>query len=139
MVRTMLALPVALAGVLAAGLTTAGPASAGGGVTCALTGTTTAAVTSVTMPTPVRAGSTVSAVVTLDRLAGSTGPVEVVLTPGSWTRTNACVVVPSGASSARFAVAVSPVTTDGRYATVGAYASSNGADQRQATSLIVRR
>jgi acyl dehydratase len=139
MVRTVLALPVALAGVLAVGLTTAGSASAGGGVTCSLTGTTTAAVASVTLPAPVRAGSTVSAVVTIDRLAGSSGPVEVTLAPSSWTRTNACVVVPSGRSSARFDVAVSPVTTDGRYATVGAYATPDGADQRLATSLIVRR
>jgi acyl dehydratase len=120
-------------------LTTAGTASAGGGVTCSLTQTTTAAVTSVTMPSPVRAGSTVSAVVTINRLAGNTGPVEVTLAPSSWTRTNACVFVPSGRTSARFDVAVSPVTTDGRYATVGAYATPDGADLQQATSLIVRR
>jgi hypothetical protein len=139
MVRTMLALPLVLASAAAVGLTTAGPASAGGGVTCSFASTTTAAVTSVTMPAQVRAGSTVSAVVAIRRLPGSTGPVEVELAPGSWTRTNACVVVPSGKVSAGFAVAVSPVTTDGRYATVGAYVTADGSDLAQASSLIVRR
>jgi acyl dehydratase len=139
MTRTMLALPLALMSAAAVGLTAAGPASAGSGVVCSLAGSTTAAVTRVTMPTPVKAGSTVSAVVTVARSTGSTGPVEVVLAPGSWTRTNACVVVPAGEASARFDVAVSPVTTDGRYATVGAYVTPDGADLRQATSLIVRR
>ena len=139
MKRTMLALPLALVSAAAVGLTAAGPASAGGGVTCSLAGSTAAAVTGVTLPTPVKAGSTVSAVVTVARSAGSTGAVEVVLAPSSWTRTNACVVVPAGKVSVRFDVAISPVTTDGRYATVGAYVTPDGADLRQATSLIVRR
>src|SRR5215210_7799848 len=139
MVRTMLALPLVLASAAAVGLTTAGPASAGGGATCSFSSTSTATVASVTMPAQVRAGSTVSAVVAIRRLPGSTGPVEVDLAASSWTRTNACVVVPSGKVSVGFDVAISPVTTDGRYATVGAYVPSNGFDLAQATSLIVRR
>jgi ABC-type glycerol-3-phosphate transport system substrate-binding protein len=139
MVRSSLALPLVLVGAAAVGLTSAGPSAAGGGVSCSFATTSTAAVTSVTMPAPVRAGSTVAAVVTIARQAGATGPVEVTLAPGSWTRTNACVVVPAGASGARFDVTVSPVTTDGRYARVGAYATADGADLRSATSLIVRR
>ncbi len=139
MKRTMLALPLALVSAAAVGLTAAGPASAGGGISCSLSGSTAAALTGVTLPTPVKAGSTVSAVVTVARSAGSTGPVEVVLAPSSWTRTNACVVVPAGKAGVRFDVAISPVTTDGRYATVGAYVTPDGADLRQATSLIVRR
>jgi acyl dehydratase len=138
MVRTALVPALALAGASALGLVSAGSASAGG-VTCSLTRTTTAAVTSVTLPAPVRAGSTVSAVVTVTRVPGASGPVEVALSPSSWTRTNACVVVPSGSSSARFDVAVTPVTTDGKYATVGASVTPDGADLHWATSLIVRR
>jgi hypothetical protein len=138
--RRLLTLPVLLLTVAAAGVTTAGPAAAGGGggVTCSFVGSTTARVSGVDLPDPVRAGSTVSGVVTIERLPGSTGAVEVSLAPSSWTRTNACVVVPSGRSSAGFDVAVSPVTTDGHYASVGAYATSDGSDQQTASSLIVR-
>jgi hypothetical protein len=138
--RRLLALPVMLLTVGTAGVATAAPAAAGGGggVTCSFVGTTTAQVAAVDLPDPVRAGSTVSGVVTIERLPGSTGAVEVSLAPSSWTRTNACVIVPSGRSSASFDVAISPVTSDGHYATVGAYATSDGADQQTASSLIVR-
>ena len=137
--RPLLALPVLLLTVGTVGLTSAGPAAAGGGVSCSFLGTTSAAVVSLDLPDPVRAGSTVTGVVTIDRSPGSTDAVEVSLAPSSWTRTNACVIVPAGRSSAGFDVDISPVTTDGHYATVGAYATADGSDQHTATSLIVRR
>jgi hypothetical protein len=138
--RRLLALPILLLSAGAAGVTTAGPAAAGGGggVTCSFVGSTTAQVSALDLPDPVRAGSTVSGVVTIQRLPGSTGAVEVGLAPSSWTRTDACVIVPSGRSSVSFDVAISPVTTDGHYATVGAYATSDGSDQQTASSLVVR-
>jgi hypothetical protein len=139
MTRKLIALPLALLAAGTAGLATAAPASAGGGVTCYFTSTTTARVTSVTLPDPVDAGSTVSGVVTIDRSGGNTGAVEISLAPSSWTRTNACVFVPAGQSSVRFDVAISPVTSEGNYAQVGAYATPDGADYQGATSLIVPR
>ena len=89
------------------------------------------------MPSPVRAGSKVTGTVTLSRSPGATGPVEVSLTPSSWTRTAVCVVVEQGATSARFEIAVSSVTTTGQYATVGASVTPTGSDYRTATSPIV--
>jgi hypothetical protein len=135
--KTMLALPLALVAAGTVGLATAAPASAGGGTTCAFSRTTTAQVSSVSMPDPVRAGSSVSGTVTIDRLPESTGPVEIKLLNGSWTRTYLCVTVPSGASRASFDVDISPVTSEENYATVGAYATPEGADVHYATSLIV--
>jgi hypothetical protein len=137
MTRKLLALPLAFLAALTAGLATAAPASAGGGVTCSFSSTTTAHVTSVTMPDPVDGGSTVTAVVTIDRSAGNTGPVEVSLAPSNWTRTYACVFVPAGRSSATFDVDISPVRSEGNFAQVGAYATPDGADYHGATSLIV--
>ena len=137
MSRHRLALPLVLHTAGAVGLGTAAPASAGGGVTCSFTTTTAAQVTSVALPDPVRAGSTVSGVVTIDRSPDATGPVEVSLAPSSWTRTDACVIVPSGRSSASFDVDISPVRTEGNYASVGAYVTPDGADLHGATSLIV--
>jgi len=121
----------------AVGLATAAPASAGGSVTCSFATTTTAEVTSLAMPDTVRAGSTVSGVVTINRSPEETGPIEVSLAPSSWTRTYACVIVPAGRSSAGFGVDISPVTTEGHYATVAAYVTPDGADLHRATSLIV--
>jgi hypothetical protein len=137
--RRLLTVPAVLVAVGALGLTAAGPASAGGGVSCSFASTTTAAVTSVDLPDPVRAGSTVPAVVTIERQAGSTEPVEVSLAPSSWTRTNACVVVPAGRTSATFDVEISPVRTEDQYATVGAYATPGGEDYHGASSSIVPR
>ncbi len=137
MTRKLLALPLALLAAGTASLAVAAPASAGGGVTCSFSSTTTARVASVTMPDPVEAGSSVTAVVTIDRSAGNTGAVEVSLAPSSWTRTNACVFVPAGRSSASFDVEISPVQSEGNYAQVGAHAASDGTDYRAATSLVV--
>lgn len=135
--RQLLALPLALLTAGAAGLASAAPAAADGSVTCSFATTTTAAVTSVTLPDPVRAGSTVSGVVAIDRSPGETGPIEVSLAPSTWTRTDACVVVPAGRSSARFDVDISPVRTEGNRAGVGAYATPDGADLHGASSPIV--
>jgi hypothetical protein len=137
--KTMLALPLTLLAVGTVGLAAAAPASAGGRTACSFSRTTTAQVSSVDLPDPVRAGSSVSATVTIDRLPENTGPVELKLLNGSWTRTNLCVTVPAGASSANFDVDITPVTSDGEYATVGAYATPDGADVHYGTSLIVRR
>ena len=137
MLRTRIALPLALLTTGSLGVATAAPAAAGASATCSFTTTTTAAVTSVALPDPVRAGSDVTGVVTITRAAGSTGPVEVNLEPASWTRTNVCVVVPAGRSSASFGVAISPVTTDGEQAVVGAYATPDGGDVTWAASRIV--
>jgi len=134
---SMLALPLALLVTGTVGLATAAPASAGDGTTCSFSRTTTAQVTSVALPDPVRAGSSVSGTVTIDRLPENTGPVEVKLLNGSWTRTYLCVTVPSGASSASFDVDISPVTSEGEYATVGGYANPDGADVHYGNSLIV--
>ncbi len=143
MKRSLLALPVALpltlVGAATTGLAVAGPASAGGGVSCSFTSTTAARVSAVTLPAPVKAGSTVSGSVTISRVAGSTGALEVQLAPSSWTRTNACVVVPAGRSTARFDVTVSPVRTSGNEATVGAWMSADGSDAHSASSPIVAR
>ena len=132
-----LTLPLTLLAVGAVSLTAAAPASAGGSVLCSYSRTTTAQITSVSLPDPVEAGSRVSGRLTIDRLPSNTGPVEVKLLPSSWTRTNLCVIVPAGQSSATFDVAISPVTTEGNDATVGAYATPDGADLHRATSLIV--
>jgi hypothetical protein len=85
------------------------------------------------------AGSTVDAVVTINRARGGDGPVEVDLAPSTWTRTNACVIVPAGRSSATFDVAISRVSSAGEVAYVGAYATSSGADLHSAVSAIVPR
>jgi acyl dehydratase len=115
----------------------AAPAQAGS-VTCSFTSTATAPVSSVTMPNPVKAGSTVSATVKITRLAGDANRnVEVHLAPSSWTRTDVCVIVPSGKTSASFNVTISPVTRTGETATVGAYATSSGSDAKFASSSIV--
>jgi len=139
MTRSALALPLALLTAGAAGLATAAPASAGDGVAGSFQLTTAASVTSVTMPAAVDAGSTVDGVVTINRSAGGDGPVEVDLAPSTWTRTNACVFVPAGASSATFDVAISRVSSDGQVAYVGAYATPSGADLHSAVSAIVPR
>jgi len=89
------------------------------------------------MPDPVEAGSSETAVVTIDRSGGNTGAVEVSLARPSWTRANACVFVPAGRSSASFDVEISPVQSEGNYAQVGAYATPDGSDYQGATSLIV--
>ena len=135
--RKLLALPLAVLAAGTAGLATAASASVGGSETCSFSSTTTARVTSVTLPDPVDADSSVTAVVTIDRSGGNTGAVEVSLAPSSWTRTNACVFVPAGGTSATFDVEISPVRTAGNYAQVGAYATPDGTDYQGATSLIV--
>ena len=137
MTRNLLALPLAFLAAGTAGLAAAASASAGGGVTCSFSSTTTARVASVTMPDPVEADSSVTAVVTIDRSGGNTGAVEVSLAPSSWTRTNACVFVPAGRSSADFDVEISPVQNAGNYAQVGAYATPDGTDYQSAMSRIV--
>ena len=138
MTRTTLSLALGVATAAVAGLATTAPAAAsGGGVSCSFTTTATARVTAVDLPDSVRAGATVAGVVTIDRSPGATGPVEVDLVPSSWARTNACVIVPAGESSARFAVDISPVRSTGNWAAVTAYAASDGADVHSATSLIL--
>lgn len=137
MLRTRIALPLALLTTGSLAVATAAPASAGASATCSLTTNSGSAVSSLSLPDPVSAGSTVSGSVTITRAPGSTGPVEVNLQPVSWTRTNLCVVVPAGRSSATFAVTISPVTTDGEQAILGAYATTDGADTTWATSRIV--
>ena len=84
-----------------------------------------------------KAGSKVSAEVTIDRSAGDTGDVEVALLASSWTRTDVCVLIPAGKSSASFPVVVSPVTRSGESAWVGAYATSGGPDLLWAVAPIL--
>ena len=90
--RTLLTLPLTVLTVGALSLGTASPAAAkGGSVTCSFTRTTTAAVTSVTLPETVRGGSTVDAEVTISRSAGN-GPAR--------RRSIRCAAVASDTSSA---------------------------------------